>query len=130
MARTAATHFAATSAGLAIDRQVGEEVALRLRTRRTRYAFVALTGVDKTSHAAGQDSQITRDAMRIVDDTVAQIRDDAERDGRWAKMHLWVGSDHGHSTVLEHEDLTAILSDWGYSTLSHPWAFNTSRTSR
>jgi hypothetical protein len=41
-------------------------------------------------------------------------------------MHLWVGSDHGHSTVREHEDLTALLSDWGYSTLSHPWAFNTS----
>jgi len=127
VARTAATHFRGNVRGwLAIDRQVGEEVALRLRTRRTRYAFVALTGVDKTSHAAGQDSLITGEAMRIVDDTVAQIRADAERDGRWAKMHLWVGSDHGHSTVREHEDLTAILSDWGYSTLSHPWAFNTS----
>jgi arylsulfatase A-like enzyme len=41
-------------------------------------------------------------------------------------MHLWVGSDHGHSSVRDHEDLTALLTEWGYSTLSHPWAFNTS----
>ena len=127
VARTAATHFRGNVRGwLAIDRQVGEEVARRLRTRRVKYAFVALTGIDKTSHAAGQSSPITADAMRIVDDTVAQIRSDAERDGRWEKMHLWVGSDHGHSTVRDHEDLIAVLAEWGYSTLSHPWAFNTS----
>jgi hypothetical protein len=41
-------------------------------------------------------------------------------------MHLWVGSDHGHSTVREHEDLVALLTEWGYSTLAHPWAFNAS----
>ncbi len=127
VARAAATHFRGNVRGwLAIDRQVGEEVARRLRTQRMRYTFVALIGIDKTSHAAGQDSSIVSDALRIVDDTVAQIRSDAERDGRWEKMHLWVGSDHGHSRVREHEDLTAVLTEWGYSTLSHPWAFNTS----
>lgn len=127
VARAAATHFRGNVRGwLAIDRQVGEEVARRLRTRRMRYAFVALTGIDKASHAAGQGSPIVSEAMRIVDDTVAQIRSDAERDGRWKKMHLWVGSDHGHSPVREHEDLAAIITEWGYSTLSHPWAFNTS----
>ena len=126
VARAAATHFRGNVRGwLALDRQVGDEVAYRLRTRRTRYAFVALTGVDKTSHAAGQESPIVGDALRIVDDTVAQIRSDAERDGRWGKMHLWVGSDHGHSAVRDHEDLITVLAEWGYSTLSHPWAFNT-----
>ena len=126
VARAAATHFRGNVRGwLALDREVGDEVAYRLRTRRTRYAFVALTGVDKTSHAAGQESPIVGDALRIVDDTVAQIRSDAERDGRWGKMHLWVGSDHGHSAVRDHEDLITVLAEWGYSTLSHPWAFNT-----
>jgi hypothetical protein len=126
VARAAATHFRGNVRGwLAIDRRVGEEVARLLRTRRMKYAFVALTGIDKTSHAAGQDSPIVSDALRIVDDTVAQIRSDAERDGRWRNMHLWVGSDHGHSPVREHEDLIAILAEWGYTTLSHPWAFNT-----
>ncbi len=127
VARAAAAHFRGNVRGwLAIDRLVGEEAALRLRRQRTRFAFIALTGIDKTSHAEGHDAQIVSDAMRIVDDTVAQIRSDAERDGRWKKMSLWVGSDHGHSPVREHEDLVALLSEWGYSTLSHPWAFNTS----
>jgi arylsulfatase A-like enzyme len=127
VARAAATHFRGNVRGwLTIDRRVGEEAARRLRTERMRFAFIALTGIDKTSHAEGHDAQIVSDAMRIVDDTVAQIRSDAERDGRWEKMHLWVGSDHGHSRVREHEDLVALLSLWGYSTLAHPWAFNTS----
>jgi hypothetical protein len=127
VARAAATHFRGNVRGwLAIDRQVGEEAARRLRTQRVRFAFVALTGIDKTSHAKGQDAQIVIDAMRIVDDTVAQIRSDAEHDGRWKKLHLWVGSDHGHSPVREHEDLVALISGWGYTTLAHPWAFNAS----
>ncbi len=125
--RAAATHFRGNVRGwLAIDRRVGEEAARRLRTERMRFAFIALTGIDKTSHAEGHDAQIVNDAMQIVGDTVAQIRSDAERDGRWKKMHLWVGSDHGHSRVREHEDLVALVSGWGYSTLAHPWAFNAS----
>jgi arylsulfatase A-like enzyme len=127
IARAAATHFRGNVRGwLAIDRLVGEEAAFRLRKQRARYTFIALTGIDKTSHAEGHDAPIVGDAMRIVDDTVAQIRSDAERDGRWSKMHLWIGSDHGHSPVREHEDLVGLLSEWGYSTLAHPWAFNSS----
>ncbi len=127
VARAAATHFRGNVRGwLAIDRRVGEEAAVHLRTQRTRFAFIALTGIDKTSHAEGHAAPIVGDAMKIVDDTVAQIRSDAERDGRWNRMSLWVGSDHGHSPVREHEDLVELISEWGYSTLSHPWAFNTS----
>jgi arylsulfatase A-like enzyme len=126
VARASATHFRGDVRGwLAIDRRVGEEAARRLRTRRNRYAFIALTGIDKTSHAQGQDAPIVTDALTIVDDTVARIRSDAERDGRWGKMHIWVGSDHGHSPVRDHEDLVALLTDWGYTTLAHPWAFKT-----
>ena len=125
--RAAATHFRGNVRGwLEIDRQVGREAARRLRTERMRFAFIALTGIDKTSHAQGHNAPIVIDAMRIVDDTVAEIRSDAERDGRWNRMHLWVGSDHGHSRILEHEDLVALLTEWGYSTLAHPWAFNAS----
>jgi len=72
VARAAATHFRGNVRGwLAIDRRVGEEAAHRLRTKRARYAFVALTGIDKTSHAEGQSAAIVGDALRIVDDTVA-----------------------------------------------------------
>jgi arylsulfatase A-like enzyme len=127
IARAAATHFRGDVPGwLAIDRSIGDEVARRLRTRRMKFVFAAFTGIDKASHAAGQGAPIVAAAMQIVDDTVAQIRSDAERDGRWNRMQLWVGSDHGHSQVRGHEDLTGVLAAWGYTTLAHPWAFNAS----
>ena len=125
VARAATTHFRGNVRGwLAIDRAIGERAAYRLRKDRMRFAFVALTGVDKTSHAKGHDDSIVTSALSIVNDTVAEIRQDAERDGRWEKMHLWVASDHGHSRVREHEDLAGLINEWGYRTLSHPWAFN------
>ena len=125
IARAATTHFRGDVHGwLAIDRAVGERAAYRLRRDRARFAFVALTGVDKTSHAKGHGDPFVASALSIVNDTVAEIRHDAERDGRWEKMHLWVASDHGHSPVREHEDLVGVINGWGYRTLSHPWAFN------
>jgi arylsulfatase A-like enzyme len=125
VARAATTHFRGNVSGwLAIDRDVGEEAARRLRTESLKFAFIAMTGIDKTSHASGHDAGVVADAMRIVDDTVAMIRADAERDGRWPKMRLWIGSDHGHSRVKDHEDLVGLLEGWGYRTLAHPWALN------
>jgi hypothetical protein len=126
-ARAGLTHFRGNVGGwLSLDRRIATEAAHRLRTRRVRYAFIALTGIDKTSHARGQDAGSIGDALRIVDDTVAEIRHDAERDGRWKRMQLWVVSDHGHSPVRQHEDLVSLINAWGYTTLAHPWAFNTS----
>jgi hypothetical protein len=123
--RATTTHFRGNVRGwLAIDAAIGERAARRLRTDRVRYAFIALTGVDKTSHARGHANAIVISALKIVDDTVAEIRHDAERDGRWGKMQLWVGSDHGHSAVRQHEDLVRLNNEWGYHTLAHPWAFN------
>ena len=126
-ARAAVTHFRGNVKGwLAIDRSIGETVARRLRREKVRFAFVALTGIDKTSHAAGHQAPIVGDALKIVDETVAQIRGDAEATGRWDRMSLWVASDHGHSPVRAHEDLAGIIAEWGYDTLAHPWAFKRS----
>ena len=125
VARAATTHFRGNVPGwLAIDRMVGEKAAQKLRTERARFAFIALTGVDKTSHAKGHADAIVTRALSIVDDTVAEIRHDAERDGRWDRMHLWITSDHGHSPVREHEDLVGLINECGFTTLAHPWAFN------
>ncbi len=124
VARAARTHFTGNVDGwLAIDRQVGAEVARFVRERRPRIAFAALTGIDKTSHAAGHDSPAVHEAMRIVDDTVAVIRRDAERASRWESMHLWVVSDHGHAPVTAHDDLATLLRSWGHATIAHPWTF-------
>jgi len=123
--RAAATHFAGDVDGwLRIDREAGAEVARRVRRERPRVAFASLLGIDKASHAAGHDAPAVRAAMRVVDETAAEIRADAERDGRWERMHLWVVSDHGHSRVCAHEDLADLLRAWGHRTLAHPWVYH------
>jgi hypothetical protein len=119
--RAARVHFSGDVAGwLDIDRDVGAELARRIRERRPAFAFGAFTGVDKTSHADGHEAPRVLEALRIVDEVVAEIRADAEADGRWDDMHLWVVSDHGHSRVREHEDLAGLVEAYGLRTLAHP----------
>lgn len=126
IARTARTHFGGNVQGwLSIDRDNGREVAGQIRKKNPDFVFAALTGIDKTSHSAGHEAPIVQDAFRIVDETVAEIRHDAERAGRWSDVHLWIVSDHGHSPVREHEDLVAIMRGFGLRTIAHPWVYFT-----
>lgn len=125
--RAARTHFGGNVRGwLAIDRDIGDEVAKRIRENNPDFVFAAFTGTDKTSHSAGHDAPIVQDALRIVDETVAQIRDDAERTGRWDDMHIWVVSDHGHSPVTDHEDLAGLIRGLGLHAIAHPWVYSMS----
>ena len=73
-----------------------------------------LTGIDKASHAAGHDSREVHEALRIVDETAATIRRDAEQSGRWDAMHLWITSDHGHSPVTAHDDIAVLMRSLGH----------------
>jgi arylsulfatase A-like enzyme len=121
--RAAITHFRGNVAGwLDLDRRVADTVVERIARDKPRFTFAAFTGTDKTSHAVGQESDLATDALAIVDDVVARIRRDAEKSGRWEKMHLWVCSDHGHTPLLSHEDLAGIVARSGRSVLAHPWA--------
>ena len=119
--RAGITHFRGNVRGwLDIDRRISAEVATAIDARRPDFTFLALTGIDKTSHAAGQRAPIALEAMRIVDETVARIRADAVRSGAWETMTLMVVSDHGHSDLQAHEDLDNLIRSWGYRVLSHP----------
>jgi hypothetical protein len=123
--RAAHTHFTGNVAGwLGIDREVSDRVVARVKRDKPHFAFAALTGVDKVSHARGHRSPMLLDALRIVDDTVARLRHDAERDGRWRDLAIWIVSDHGHSPVSQHDDLVKTVQRQGYRTLSHPWVFS------
>jgi predicted AlkP superfamily pyrophosphatase or phosphodiesterase len=122
--RAAKTHFSGdVAAWLDVDRDVADMVVNHIRRERPDFTFAAMVGIDKTSHSAGQPSELTDTAFRIVDETAARIRADAEADGRWSDMHLWVTSDHGHSPVTAHEDLAGLISDWGFRTVAHPWIY-------
>ncbi len=126
--RAARVHFSGNVRGwLAIDRDIGARVAQRVRNERPQFAFCALTGIDKTSHSEGHDAPVVRDALRTVDETAAHIRDDAERDGRWDNMRLWIVSDHGHSPVRFHEDLAGLIHSWKLGVIAHPWFYGPGR---
>lgn len=122
--RVARTHFGGNVAGwLDIDRELASQVADKVRAEHPDFVFAALVGVDKTSHAAGQPSPLVDQALEIVDSTAATIRTNAERDGSWERMHLWVTSDHGHSPVTTHEDLSGLIASWGFRVIAHPWIY-------
>ena len=125
IARTARTHFSGKVQGwLAIDREISAQVVERIRRTHPDFVFAALTGIDKTSHSEGHTAAYVEQAYRIVDDTVSQIRDEAERRGSWNDTHIWVVSDHGHSPVAEHDDLIGLMKRLGFRSIAHPFVYS------
>ena len=121
--RATVTHFRGRAERwLDVDRESADVVVRRMREERPDYLFAAFTGVDKASHARGHEDALVHEAMRIVDDAAARLRDDAERGGWWEDTHLWIVSDHGHSPVHTHEDLVAVVGATGRRTVAHPWS--------
>ena len=121
--RAATTHFRGrVERWLDVDREVADEILRRVRGDRPDYLFAALTGVDKASHARGHEDPLVHEALAIVDDTLARLRDEAERAGWWSDTHLWIVSDHGHSPVHTHDDLAGALAARGLRTAAHPWS--------
>jgi hypothetical protein len=126
IARVGRTHFRGDVRGwLDIDREIGERLVRRVRDDRPEFVFAALTGVDKTSHSEGHEAPGVRDALGIVDEVAAGLRDEAERAGAWDATHLWIVSDHGHSPVTRHDDLAAAVRDLGHRVVAHPWVYAT-----
>jgi hypothetical protein len=125
IARTARTHFTGRVEGwLEIDREISGEVVEKIRATRPDFVFAALTGIDKTSHSEGHASAYAELAYRIVDETVARIRADAERHGTWDSTHVWVVSDHGHSPVLQHDDIVGLIRRLGFRAIAHPFVYS------
>lgn len=123
-ARLARTHWRGDVRGwLEIDRTVAHIAGRRIAAERPAFAFVALLGVDKTSHAAGHASPAAAGALRIADSFVGELVDRLERDGRRAATRIWVVSDHGHSAVNAHDDLAGLIRAAGYRVAAHPWPF-------
>jgi hypothetical protein len=102
-----------------------EELALtlvnRIRRERPRFVFAAFTAGDKATHARGVNDPGVRRSLKLIDHVVGCIRRDAESDGRWSAMQLWVVSDHGHSRVADHFDLADEIRRLGTRVRSHPW---------
>jgi hypothetical protein len=115
-------HFLGGGLGgwMAFDRDVAETIARRVRTMHPRYMLAAIMSPDKASHARGHASREVVDAVRIVDDLVARLRHDAEREGRWHATHVWIVSDHGHSPIDQHDELLEVLEAMHVKAVGHP----------
>lgn len=123
--RTAKTHFTGRVQGwLEIDRQISGEVIERIRKTNPAFVFAAFTGIDKTSHSEGHEGAYVEQAYQIIDETVAAIRKDCEKKGTWKNTHVWVVSDHGHSPVLQHDDIAGLIGRLGFRTIAHPFVFS------
>lgn len=120
--RMAWTHFRGDVRGwLALERALVDRIAARVVRDRPDLVFVGHPGIDKLSHQLGHEAPPVLDALRLVDETVARLRDDAARRGR--PMRFLVVSDHGHAPVRAHEDLAGTVAALGHGVLAHPWTF-------
>jgi hypothetical protein len=125
VARTAHTHFTGRVAGwLEIDELITAEIQQKMRELNPDFVFVALTGIDKTSHQEGHTGAYVDRAITIVNDLVRGIREDAEQKGTWDSTQIWIVSDHGHSPVSQHEDLAGLVSRLGFKTIAHPFVYS------
>jgi len=93
----------------------------RVRRERPRCAFAAFIAGDKALHQSGVRSEGARRSLMLVDEVVGRLRRDAEADGRWRHLHLWVASDHGHAPVSRRLDLARALRAEGLRVRAHPW---------
>ncbi len=123
--RAGKTHFSGKVRGwLAIDQEISAAVVEAIGKLRPAFVFAALTGIDKTSHSEGHGGAYVDRALQIVDDTVARIREQAERNGTWDSTHVWVVSDHGHSPVRAHDDIADLIRRIGFRTIAHPFVYS------
>jgi hypothetical protein len=106
---------------LALEEELAETLVRRIREEQPRFALAAFTAGDKAAHRGGERAPGVMQSLKGVDRVVRAIREDAERDGRWRTMQLWVVSDHGHSAVHSHLDLAGALRHKGARVRSHPW---------
>lgn len=105
----------------ALEARLADELVSRVRHERPRFVFASFTAGDKATHALGANDTGSLESLQRVDRVARQLREDAERDGRWPGMRLWIVSDHGHSAVASHLELADLLRDHGLRVRAHPW---------
>ena len=105
----------------ALEEERADRLITRVRRERPRFVFAAFTSGDKAAHRDGAGSAGVRRSLQLVDHVARSIRCDAERDGRWSSMQLWVASDHGHSPLEHHLDIADEMRGVGIRVRSHPW---------
>ena len=96
---------------------------LSMEGNSPRFAFLPLLDVDTASHAHGPRHRRTIEAYRRIDAIVGALIELLRRIGIWDRTHFLISSDHGHTETTAHLDLSALLSELGYSVFEHPHVY-------
>ena len=92
----------------------------KTQDRRPRFVFLPLVDVDKVSHQYGPEHPRTLKAYRGIDALVGKLVDKLREQGVWDRTHLMITSDHGHTETKQHLDMSALVSELGYSVFEYP----------
>ena len=88
--------------------------------RRPRFVFLPLVDVDKVSHRYGPEHSRTLKAYKRIDLLIGSLVALLKQQCLWKRTHLMITSDHGHTETRQHLDMSAMVSELGYSVFEHP----------
>ena len=92
----------------------------KTRDRKPRFVFLPLVDVDKVSHRCGPEHARTLKAYRRIDSLIGKLVDKLREQRVWNRTHLIITSDHGHTETRQHLDMSALVSELGYSVFEYP----------
>ena len=88
--------------------------------RKPRFIFMPLVDVDKVSHRYGPEHSRTLEAYKRIDSLIGNLVTLLKKQCLWKRTHLMITSDHGHTETKQHLDMSAMVSELGYSVFEHP----------
>ena len=92
----------------------------KTRDRKPRFLFLPLVDVDKVSHRYGPEDIRTLNSYKRIDSLVGKLVEKLHEQRLWNRTHLIITSDHGHTETRQHLDMSALISELGYSVFEYP----------
>ena len=92
----------------------------RTHEHKSRFVFLPLVDIDKVSHRYGPENRHTLESYRRMDSIIGVLMEYLRKHRLWSRTHLMITSDHGHTETKQHLDMSALLSELGYSVFEHP----------
>jgi hypothetical protein len=121
MLRVSPSHFRGDLDGWRVAEKLATKQFLQAFAKhRPRFATLAITSADKRAHKEGGTSEGVRNAIRDINDAIAEAQAIAERDGWADQLDVWIVGDHGHAPVAHHDDLHGWLEQRGLRVRAHP----------
>lgn len=101
----------------------GQKKFFKALRNNSDFLFYAAHAIDDYSHRTDPHSEKTMTAYTMFDDLVGKTIDELKKQNKIDSTLIIITSDHGHSEIKTHCDLTGILENFGLNTLYYPKIF-------